>query len=94
MPAATTHANAAFAAEASNMAQAVVDRLLEAAFKYGDPRSPQYQLGARAALERRLMGKQFRCPYKMGAAQADAWFAGVDRGNAIWVRHVEQDSAA
>ncbi|ACB34535.1 hypothetical protein Lcho_2269 [Leptothrix cholodnii SP-6] len=72
----------------------IVDRLLKDAFAHGDPRSPEYHRGARAALERRLMGRQVLNPYAMGNARADAFWAGVDRGNAIWVRHVEGDLTA
>lgn len=44
-----------------------------------DPRSPAYKAGVLAALRYRLdeTGKP-TCPYLMGTAAADAWFAGTD----------------
>lgn len=47
-----------------------------------DPRSPEYQAGCRALLERRIQGTALVCPHALGTAQADAWYAGLDEGQA------------
>lgn len=64
-----------------------VDRLLDIAFFPGrTQRSPEYQEGCRAALEFRLVGQRIPAPYAAGCAAADAFFAGVEEGHAIWRR--------
>lgn len=64
-----------------------VDELMRAAFDVArDPTSPEYKAGARATLEHRIHQRPARCPHNLGTAQADAWFAGVDEGRAIWIR--------
>lgn len=64
-----------------------VDRLMDAAFFPGrTARSPEYRAGCRAALEFRLTGKPLPMLYAAGTAAADAFFAGIDEGHAIWQR--------
>jgi hypothetical protein len=61
------------------------EELFEAAFsKPRDPRSDEYKAAVRAALRHHAHGEPIRCPYAVGTAQADAWFAGLDEGHAIW----------
>lgn len=48
------------------------------------PRSSEYKSGVRAALAFRFNKESINCPYKTGTAQADAFFAGVTEGHAIW----------
>jgi hypothetical protein len=68
----------------------LVDRLTDAAFnRPRDPRSDAYKLGVRELLANRVMGVNFRCPYKLGTAEADAFFAGSDEGRTIWQKHQE-----
>lgn len=50
-------------------------------------RSEAYMKGARWLLEFRTQGLRPPCPYQIGTAEADAFFAGRDEGNAIWRAH-------
>ena len=68
----------------------LVERLVHAAFsKPRDPRSDAYKLGVSELLTNRVLGVPFRCPYKIGTAEADAFFAGGDEGQMIWRQHLE-----
>jgi len=49
-----------------------------------DPRSDEYKAGVRAALLYRLDGRQIKCPYLVGTAQADAFYSGLDEGHRIF----------
>lgn len=62
-----------------------VDQLYQTAFYNGrTPRSQEYRAGARMALEHRIERKDFDMPYQVGTAAADAFFAGIEEGKAIW----------
>ena len=62
-----------------------VDQLFQTAFYNGrTPRSQEYKAGARMALEHRIERKDFDLPYQAGTAAADAFFAGIEEGKAIW----------
>lgn len=64
-----------------------VDQLMGEAFHVGrDPRSEEYMRGCIAALQFRIHGATIRRPYQIGTAQADAYFAGIEEGRAIWRR--------
>lgn len=69
----------------------LVDQIIESAFYRGrTPRSDQYKAGMRAILE---FWAGFRpgapvyppCPYLLGTAEADAWFAGAAEGRSLSV---------
>ena len=61
------------------------DQLYQTAFYNGrTPRSQEYKAGARMALEHRIERKDFEMPYLVGTAAADAFFAGIEEGKAIW----------
>lgn len=65
----------------------LIDQLMETAFgpeTYRDPRSQEYKAGAKAVLAYRVWGTKIECPWPAGTAQADAFFAGLDEGHAIW----------
>lgn len=80
MPSFTTSPNSPSIAGALS-----VDCLMQAAFFNGRaPRSAEYQAGTRMALEHRIERKDFELPYKVGTAAADAYFAGIEEGKAIW----------
>lgn len=65
-----------------------VQRLMDAAFFPGrTPRSAEYRAGCRAALEFRFAGQPLPMPYAAGTAAADAFFAGIEEGHAIWQRN-------
>lgn len=49
-----------------------------------DARSREYRAGVLAALQFRFgEAKGLRCPFEVGTAQADAWFAGTDEGHRL-----------
>lgn len=62
-----------------------------ARFAHGEPRSPEYRAGALYILQRKAgeVAEQL-CPYTLGSAQADAWFAGCDAGHLLWQRVMEE----
>lgn len=59
-----------------------------------DPRSVAYKAGVRAAVKFRLYDKarggHIECPYKVGTAEADAFFSGVDEGHAAGQKVLER----
>lgn len=66
-----------------------VERLMAFAFFPGRaPRSIEYREGCQAALEYRILGRRMHPLYPAGCCEADAWFAGVDEGHAIWRRKI------
>ncbi|MFC5550748.1 hypothetical protein [Massilia aerilata] len=68
----------------------LVEQLFRAAFdRPRDPRSAEYKEGVRAILVYRIKGGLTRCPYAMGTASADAYYAGTDEGHRIWRAHEE-----
>lgn len=63
-----------------------IDQLMAEIFdKPRTPRSDAYKAGVRAVLHFRLIGKargeHVRCPYRLGTAEADAFFGGVAEGH-------------
>lgn len=67
--------------------------IFRAAFaKPREPRSEAYKAGVRAAICSRLRARQARCPYKLGTAEADAWFAGTKEGMCLAEREDPQES--
>jgi len=67
----------------------LIEKLISAAFNIPrDPRSDAYKVGAREILMCRTIGTKYACPYKLGTAEADAFFAGSDEGNRIWQQHL------
>ena len=67
-----------------------VERAISLAFFPGRaPRSAEYREGCRAALEYRILGRSMGPGYPAGCCEADAWFAGVEEGHAIWRRKCE-----
>lgn len=54
----------------------------------GDPRSPEYRNGVLNAYAFREMRVPIPHPprYKVGTAQFDAYFSGIERGHALWRR--------
>ena len=62
-----------------------VDQLFQTAFYNGrTPHSTEYQTGTRAALAFRIERKDIDPPYQAGTAAADAYFAGIAEGHALW----------
>jgi hypothetical protein len=76
-------------------APGLVDHLFNAAFHAArDPRSLEYKTGAIALLDLRVHGNPILRPYVPGTAQADAFWAGVDEGRAIWRDYQKAQSEA
>jgi hypothetical protein len=48
------------------------------------PRSAAYQRGVRAALAYRCERRPIVLPYRAGTAEADAFWAGLGEGHALW----------
>lgn len=68
-----------------------VDRIMAHRFSLGEPRSLQYKLGMRAALEHRLYDSYFPdCPYPPEHSAHDAYFAGIEEGLQMSTRHPTQ----
>lgn len=68
-------------------------KLFEEAFKGPrDPRSDEYRCGVLAALRFRCEGLRIGLPYRVGTAQADAFFSGVDEGHRLWRDSLEEDN--
>lgn len=69
-----------------------VIRLMDSAFCHTGrtPRSTEYRNGARALLLTRLGVEPMQNPYQVATAQADAWWAGVEEGKAIYQFHCSQ----
>lgn len=64
---------------------ATIDQLMQSAFYNGrTPRSGEYKAGTRAVLENRIEQKDIVPPYQAGTTEADAYFAGIEEGKAIW----------
>lgn len=67
-----------------------VERLMAMAFFPGRaPRSAEYREGCQASLEYHILGRRMPLSYRAGCCEADAWFAGVEEGHAIWRRKCE-----
>jgi hypothetical protein len=68
-----------------------IEKLVDIELQFGDPRSPEYREGAIDPVFRRETGAELRKRYyAMGTAQADAYWAGVERGRAIWGKTRDQ----
>lgn len=60
------------------------EQIITAAKGHGTHRSAEYWRGALDVLRLRLEGASIACPFREGTAQFDAYFAGNDRGHALW----------
>lgn len=70
----------------------LIEKLMSASFdKPRDPRSDAYKRGVRELLKHRAAGMKYSCPYKLGTAEADAFFSGSDEGNHIWRQHLDSE---
>ena len=58
-----------------------------------DDRSREYRDGVLEVSDLRLEnGKKLKCPYRMGTAEADAWFAGKDEAFLLWKLNIDENS--
>lgn len=60
------------------------EKLVDDELSTGDPRSMEYRQGVLDAIRFRLGGIPIPRRYQVGTAQADAYFAGIERGHALW----------
>lgn len=60
-----------------------------------DPRSDEYKNGVIDVLRFRLgEATEVRCGYRIGSAQADAYFSGCDEGHRLAREHLEKVGAS
>lgn len=60
------------------------DQIVDGVLAIGTTRSAEYRRGMLDVLRFRLDGAPIHCPYREGTPQFDAYFAGNDRGHAVW----------
>lgn len=65
------------------------EQIVADAKQAGNRRSAEYWRGALDVLRYRIHGERIACPYQEGSTQFDAYFAGADRGHALWRMHRE-----
>lgn len=75
----------------SAVKRGIIDRIMQDAFsnRTRTPRSTAYKDGCRAALSYRFEGRRIEFPYRIGTAEADAFFAGIDEGHQRFREHCE-----
>lgn len=75
-----------------------MERIADDVLRHGDPRSPEYRLGMIDCLCWRTVGVETPHRFRMGTAQADAYWSGFDRGRGVWEKikavQVEDDILA
>ena len=70
-------------------------RIHDKRFAAGNPRSPEYKAGALYCLRYHAgETRKADCPYRIGTAQADAWFAGCWEGTDLWRNAQEAKAVA
>lgn len=69
------------------------EQIVERAKAYGSRRSLEYWRGVLDVLRFRMEGDRIECPFREGTVQFDAYFAGNDRGHALW-RQMQHEVAA
>jgi hypothetical protein len=69
------------------------EKLVDDELSKGDPRSMEYRQGVIDVIRFRLGGTPIPRRYPAGTAQADAHFAGMERGHALWRMGQQQDQA-
>jgi hypothetical protein len=60
------------------------EQIVDAVLAHGDRRSPEYRRGMLDVLTYRMQGVRIQVPFELGTSQADAYFAGNERGHAVW----------
>jgi hypothetical protein len=71
------------------MSEAEILAAVAEEIKRGDARSLEYQQGMAAVLRFRARGVRIPCPYRLGTAEADAYFSGNERGHVLWRKITE-----
>lgn len=70
------------------------DQIVDGVLAFGTKRSAEYRRGMLDVLRFRLDGERLQCPYREGTPQFDAYFAGNDRGHAVWRGMQQAEPAA
>ena len=60
------------------------EQIVDSVLAIGTKRSTEYRRGILDVLRFRLVGDPIQCPYRESTPQFDAYFAGSDRGHAVW----------
>lgn len=60
------------------------DEIVDQVLARGTRGSAEYRRGMLDVLRFRLEREPIQCPYRAGTPQFDAYFAGNDRGHAVW----------
>lgn len=81
-----------FTAKAASVGAA--DQIVDGVLAIGTKRSAEYRRGMLDVLRFRLEGERIQCPYREGTPQFDAYFAGNDRGHAVWRAMQQTEPAA
>lgn len=71
-----------------------IAQLIDSTLKHGTPRSTEYRRGIEDVLRLKFGGQPIRCPFHPGTAQFDAYFAGNDRGHAIYRAEAQRQAEA
>lgn len=65
-----------------------IDQIMEQIFHaHREPRSPEYQAGVRAVFMRNLQRQKVACPHPAGSCAADAFYAGLCEGFAVFGKY-------
>jgi len=65
------------------------ERMVDGILSGGDPRSAEYREGCLAVFLFREGGACIPHPFAMGTVEADAYYAGVERGHNEWAKRLE-----
>jgi hypothetical protein len=61
-------------------------RMVDCLLSKGAPRSAVYREGMLSVFRFRRTGRAIPHPYEMGTVEADAYYAGVERGHYEWAK--------
>lgn len=82
----TTKPGATAIAASTPASACTPESLITAELAIGTPRSQEYREGMLDALNFRMRQRRIQARYKAGTAGFDAYFAGNERGHALWRR--------
>lgn len=72
------------------MVDVVSVRIVDCLLSKGAPRSTEYRAGMLSVFRFRRTGRAIPHPYEMGTVEADAYYAGVERGHHEWAKVLEK----
>ena len=71
---------------APGVTESDIQRMVDAELRVGEPRSAVYRAGVEDVLRLKCIGRPLPRRYRLGSVEADAYFAGNDRGHILWRR--------